>query len=530
MASAPTVDFDPDAYLKAHQEKAVADAGDFNPDAYLAGNVPVPKASPEADAGVPWSAVEVPTPWGGSFSPVQAAETVKNLGLEGGGATLGQIAGAPLAEFGGVQAGGAIGGFLGNTAAQLTTPSKSFKLGEALAAGAAGMVPGASLAKAGAKTVAKQAAKYAAANVGATNIQSLVDTGKPASLGQDLTAVGAGALSAPLSKYIDRGIREGETAIKAGNASVERASLEGGRSLGLVVPPAAVAPNAVNNGLQSFGGKASVAQETLLRNQPKVDSIVRKSLGIPEGTAISPQSLNTQKVAPYLVYEEVAKMTPASDGLLSAFKAANAEANAQYGMFRSELSRGVYRPDIKQAADAKNFEALSFRKALDKEASSIKNGAEIMERFDSAKERLAKIGLAEEGLRKGNGKIDATVFGDAFEDNPNRLTGDYKKLGAFQSAFGKYVKDATNVPPSGVDWLKMMGRVGAGGGLGYAIGGAPGAVAGVAALGAAEKGSRSLILSPFYQNRFAQPFYGPITEDVIAGTARLGTMQAGREN
>ncbi len=549
--------------LSDEQLKAIADGKmDTLPDdvlAKIAGDTSVPQGS-TGNAPVPQAAQPAPIPrpdtttgptagmdpfarTGYVMSTPQGKQAMsnavtlgKNLGLEGGGATAGQILGAPFEEFGGVHIGGSIGAGIGNTLAQLTTPGKKFSFGDVGAAMAAGTVPGLSLEKAGAKELLTQGAKYALSNAAGTYIQKGADQKRLPTLGEVAQSEATGFAAAPISKFLDSGSRALATANRAGNASVERQSLNGGRELDLLVPPAVTAPNAINNTIQSVGGKAAVAQETLLRNQPKVDSIVRRVLGIPEGTGISVPVLNAQKVGPNLVYDEVSKMTPASAALLDAYKTANTAANTQHGMFQSAKAQGIYRPDLKEAANVARTQAATFRAALDKEAATIPGGKDIIGRFDDAEVKLAQIALADQALRKGNGKIDATAFGDAFEANPERLSGDFKKLGAFQSAFGKYVKDATNTPPSGVDWLKTTTKAGfgaAGAGKGYLMGGpagaAIGAVVGAGVPMAAEKGARELALSPFYQNNFAKPFYGATTEDFPAGVARIGTMGVGRD-
>ena len=49
-----------------------------------------------------------------------------------------------------------------------------------------------------------------------------------------------------------------------------------------------------------------------------------------------------------------------------------------------------------------------------------------------------------------------------------------------------------------------------------------------AAAMAAERGSKALILSPKFQAKMAQPFYGAVTEDAPATVARIATASKGR--
>lgn len=449
-----------------------------------------------------------------------AIQTIKNMGLEAGGATIGQAAGTPFAAFGGIPIGGALGGAAGNIAAQLTTPGKKFSLGQALGAAAAGAIPGASIAKAGGKEVAVQAGKYALGNVAATNVESLVDTGKLASPSQDVLAAVTGAASAPLSKFLDRGTRAEATRVAAQQGSRSRETLRLGRELGLVVPPAAVAPNAANNTIQSIAGKAAVAQEAILRNQPKINDAVRAEIGLPMDAPITPISLNTARVGPNLVYEKIGATSPAAKNLLEQFKQASADANELYAAYRTAPIKD---PSLLAQAKAAERVADQMQTGLGKEI-----GPDLLKEFTAARVQLAKIGLAERALNLGDGNISAKVFGDAL-DAGEKLTGNFAKLGRFENAFGRYVRDAASTPPSGVDYLKMFSKIGAGGGLGYAAGGVPGAVAGTGAMMAAESGARKLALSPTFQQVMVNPQYGARTADSASELARLGTMAAGRE-
>jgi hypothetical protein len=112
-------------------------------------------------------------------------------------------------------------------------------------------------------------------------------------------------------------------------------------------------------------------------------------------------------------------------------------------------------------------------------------------------------------------------------DSGEKLTGNARTIGKFANAFERYMKETAKTPASGVDYLKTVGKLGLG--IGGASTGNPAlAVGGPLAMVAAERGSRSMLLSPFYQNRFAQPYYGPTKESLAAGMGRLAAMASGR--
>jgi len=459
----------------------------------------------------------------------QVGKVAKNAGLEGGGQALGQTLGAPFAAAGGVQIGGALGGMAGNAISQLTTRDKKFSPGEMFAAGVSGAVPGAPLAKAGAKELLKQSAKYGVTNVAAANTASLIDRRELADSRGNVVAGAAGAISPFIGKGLDIGRSSSIAATKSTQDSLNRATLREGRSLGLVVPPAVVAPNAVNNTLQSHAGKAATAQEAIIRNQAAVNDAVRKDIFgdsvVDLSAPFSPIALNTARIGPNLVYEEISKISPTAAGLLAQFKQANADANAAFSAYRASI---VKDPALLASAKAHSEVADQMEKAIAAEAKAAGANPDIIERLAEARTKLAQIGLAERAVNKGSGNIDPAIIGDAF-DAGEKLTGNLKKIGAFENAFGKYIKDQANTVPSGVDHLKYIGRMVGGSGLGYSLGGIPAAVATPIAIGASEQLTRDAILSPFYQQAFANPSYGPTGPDFAAQLAKFSTMAAGRD-
>lgn len=484
--------------------------------------------APATDAPTPslsqlWNMdIPVPGPAGvgmTTINPEKIFQIAKNMGLEGGGATLGQAIGAPFEAIGGMHIGGAIGGALGNAAGQLTTPGKNFSFGEMAGAGAMGAVPGASLAKASAMTVAKQAGKYAGANLAGKALQTGIDEGRLPALGEGAIAAGAGAIGAPLSKFLDAGIGAANAATKAGQDSVRRETLKAGQELGLVIPPSAVNPNIVNDSLQSLAGKAATAQESIIRNQPKINAAVRTEIGLPESAPLSPIAINTQRVAPNLVYEQIGKSSQQARDFLDQFKQSTSDANDLFAAYRSA---NIKDPSILAQARAKQAEAEIFKGALKTVVPKP-----LYDQFDAARVQLAKIGMVDRAVRLGDGNVDAKVFGDALEAG-EKLTGNLLKIGRFQSAFGRYVKEAATTPPSGVDYLKLLAK---GGMAGAALAKGEPSLAVAAPLGlyAAERGARTGILSQPYQRMMATPNYGAATEDVPAGLARLSTAKEGRE-
>lgn len=450
-----------------------------------------------------------------------AVKTLESLGARAGGPALGQSVGAmtgPVAPVA-VPVLGALGGLGGEIYAQRQEGTFP-RFGQMLAATATGAIPGASVAKAGTGEVLRQGAKYALVNAAATYAEKGIDEKRLPTLGEVALAEAGGFGGAGLSKFLDKGARAEATRIAAQQDAVRRETLKAGRSLGLVLPPSVPAPGPVNNALNSIAGKAAAAQEATLRNQPKINDAVRAEIGLPIDAPLSPIAINTQRVAPNMVYDKIAKTSGAAAGLLANFKQSMADANDLYATYRAAPIKD---PATLASAKAAETQAEVFKQGLSKVVAP-----DLMAEFDAARVQLAKIGLAERALNVGDGNIDAKVLGEAL-DAGEKMTGNFRKIARFQNAFGRYVQEAAKTPPSGVDYLKAFTKIGAGGGIGYAAGGVPGAIAGAAAMTASEKAARELALSPFYQRAMANPFYGSTTEDFPAGIARLGTMAESRE-
>jgi len=481
--------------------------------------IPRPDKGPFANDPIGYQGYVMASP-AGKKQMGRVAQGIKNMGLEAGGATAGQIIGAPFEEVGGSHILGAIGGALGNTVAQLTTPGKRFSFGEALGAGATGAIPGASLAKAPLKEVAKYGAKQAIGNVARENIQSFVDTGRAAPLERDAISAATGLLSSPAGKFLDSGKMAAAVKQASGNDSVRRETLRLGRELGLVVPPPAINPNPVNDTLNSIAGKAATAQSAILRNAPKIDDAIRAEIGLSPGTPFSPIALNTARVPHNLVYDQIGQSSPAAKNLLEQFKQTTADANELYAAYR--LS------PIKDPAILKQAKALDAQAAIYKTNLGKVVGPTLMKQFDSARTALAKIGLAERSVNPGTGSIDPNVIGKAL-DAGEFMSGNFTKIGRFQNAFGKYVKDASTTPPAGVDYLKTLAKIGVGG-YGVKTGDVGAAIAGVAAMEGAERGTRNLILSKAYQEKLANPSYGAAQADVPAQLAARSVARIADED
>lgn len=483
-------------------------------EAKAAGSAPVAapaQASPAQPNRSMWNSdIPVPGPAGvGSFmvNPAQVGQTVKNLGLEGGGATLGQTVGAPFEAVGGIHIGGAIGGFLGNTAAQLTTPGKKFSLGEAGAAGVAGMVPGASLAKAGAKTLLTQGAKYAGTNLVGKAVQTGIDEKRLPTLGEATMAAGTGFAGAPLGKYLDGGMRASAITKATSNNAPERRILEAGRKEGFVLGPNQLrtAPKMINTPMEAIANTQALNASTQIKNQIKVDDIARREAGLLPTDELSQKSLNTARIAPNQTYAEVAAVSPVAKETLESYKNAMNEASLARRAFRDQADTGKYNRELADAANAAEMAGDRLHKELTNEVARVGRKG-LIDELQNARVRLAKISAIERNLNV-NGRVSATGFsmdssgGAKFTDGLETIANWAR---SFPKSVGDFPREA-NTQTIFQNPIKALGFTGV------------------------PLAARSVVQSAPYQRSLVSPFYGAATEDVPATIGRLGLAKAGRD-
>lgn len=445
-----------------------------------------------------------------------------NLGLRGGLPAAGQAIGAATGPFAPAMVptlGGALGG-IGEALAQFR--EGKIRPGAILGGVVGGAIPGAPLAKAGVGAVLKEGLRQGVGNVVAKNTETLVDNGRVATLGENTLAGGAGVVGTGLAKGLDKGANAVmlAEALKRSQDATRRQTINLGKELGYVLPPSVLRPNPGNNLLNSVGGKAAMAQEAMLRNQPITNKAVREELGLPADTALSPPALNAARVGPNSVYGEVSALSPQTAIMLDDFKQAQSDANTLFTTYRNQFPKD---PSVLVAAKQRQVDADDAIKMIEKEAATLKAG-DIVDRFKEARIKLAKVGLAERALNKGDGNIDAKVIGDAY-DAGEKLTGNFEKIGRFQNAFSSALREASKVPPSGVNQLLPV----LAGGAGAMTHGVPGVVAATAATLAAPPLARQFGLSRMVQKNLV-PSYGPQRQDMAAMLARFAANAAGRQD
>lgn len=501
------------------------------------------------DAGSPFQA----SPMGVSGAPAfqKAAAVGADMGMEGVGAAGGQAIGAatgPLAPVA-VPALGAAGGMLGNAAGQIRGKiqgdRKDFSLGELLAAGVAGLVPGASLAKAGAKQVVVQAGKQGLTNVAAKQAQVAVDEKRMLTPEEAAMAAGGGVAGVLGMKALDKGVRVAAATTKTIQNAVRDRTWAAAQAAGYVIPPSHINPSPINKILESVAGKADTAQETVIRNQAITNSLAKKAIGLPSNDPIIEETLASVRERAAQPYREVAALDGGTENYTKAvgYSTTQETRKLQGGAeLVDELSKTRFQAieKMKDGQANRNSSAMQEGRELMAKAHelegkiqqlAVKHGRpDLVPKLKQARIDIAKVHDIEMALHTQSGNIAAGVLGRAEGIGKKQFyTTETGTISDFANAFPKSSKLAVDVPTPGVGQLRPV-VASAFAASGFKLAGPAGAAAGFALPFVAPAAARNLILSKPYQSLMASPFYGSTTQsDVLPNAFRMAVEAGARK-
>lgn len=450
--------------------------------------------------------------------PKEAAQALATTGLRAGAPALGQAIGAFTGPFApaAVPGLGAVFGAGGEAAAEMIEGG-GLHPGAITAAGLAGAVPGASLAKAGARTLIKEGVKFGATNIASKNLETLIDEHRLATTGEN-TFAGSFGLGAPFAiKGLDKGLNKLNQAglTKALQNSVRDKTLAAAQAAGYVIAPSKVNPSAINNTLESFAGKAATAQEAAIRNQEITNSLAAKALGLPGNAPLTSEVLKDLRAESGLAYQKVANLNPLAKKTLDDLKTARHEASIQYKFY----DRSADPAALKAAQSA---ERLSDN--LEWRLQSIATGSKqpgLVSDLRDARKTIAQSYKVERALNLGNGNVNASKLSTSI----GQLTDELDTIARFNKAFPQFTREAGSVPAPGVSKLKALTMIG-GGLTGAQFSPAAGIAAGLTPL--LDEPVRAGLLSRFGQKLLAKPSY-PSQPDFAANAARFLTQDLGRQ-
>lgn len=418
---------------------------------------------------------------------------VADTAMEGGGATVGQMAGAPFAPvtFGAsIPVGGAIGGGIGNVATQMrkihSGEREVFSLGELGGAIVTGAIPGGSQIKT-AGGLLKEGAKNVIGNYTAEAVRTGIDEHRmPNAMEGGIAAVG-GLAGTALAKGLDIGKAGRAIAGQMEADSVENALIKSARDAGYVLPPSKINPNVANGAMDYLAGDSAVGKSFSLKNQVTTDKLARQYLGLPENTALSEANIKKTVFDAQLPYREIAALSPKAAGDLDGFMQSRADSRRFWKAYDNNPT-----PQFKDLALQSDEMADLFEQELKNEAQAMGNVG-LMKRFDEARVKLAKINAIDQALGS-DGHVSAKVLSRARE-NGMMLTDDALTIAKTYETFKPVMRDRRDIGAVGSGKIPIVDKI-----------------------------ARGAMATDTYQDRMAVPTYGDARPDAAADFGRLSTM------
>lgn len=360
--------------------------------------------------------------------------------------------------------------------------------------------------------------------------------------GSDAAAMAAGMLAVPGSvAAINSGKNKlTATALRQQQNAVRDKTIADARDAGYVLSPSETNPSTLNHALEGIAGKLSTRQLASQRNQDVTNQLARDTVGVPEGTALSPalmQQLRRDAYQQgYAPVESAGVMRPgrlyrqALDDIESKYTGA---ANSFPEAVSDEVRKMVDALRVQQfdAGDAVKMTQIlrdnagkSFAsgdnglgKAQRAAATAIEDqiergltgqgqsGSEMLDNFRAARTQMAKTHTVEDALHEGTGNVQANKLAAQLRKG-KPLSDGLKTAAMTADAFPKNMQSPEMMGAiPGISPLDVFGGATLGT-LGAAATGSPaGALAALAP--AARPVVREALLSQPYQNKMGTPTY-----------------------
>jgi hypothetical protein len=351
-------------------------------------------------------------------------------------------------------------------------------------------------------------------------------------------------------------------------SGTRKQTLQDAQAAGYVVEPSSV--RAPSSKLEAIAGKASIAQESAIRNQQVTNNLAAKTIGLPEDTPLTMGVIEDLRKEAGAVYKEVADVSPTAAKALGQLQQARYDASDYFRYYNrtgdpkagkmarafqakaddlEKLIEGeaqkiveVYGAKAAGAAPSSSTSAVGFATPstagpaatesastinLEKIGETTAGAPDLMARLKAARTLIARTHDVERALNLGSGNVSAPILGRMF-DQGRPLTGELSLVGRFAQAFPRVAREVEAVPPSGVSGhdaassaiLSVGGAAAAGSPAGMVAGGAP----------LLRGPARNTVLSPKYQKGLLAEPKPPTPISTAAGQAGIAvTTQAANE-
>ena len=316
-------------------------------------------------------------------------------------------------------------------------------------------------------------------------------------------------------------------AVRTGGASilepVRGKTLKEAAKAGYVVPPSVSKPTFATERIESVAGKAAVSQAASVRNQTVTNNLAAKAIGLPEGTPLTPETIQGVRGQAGKVYDAIDELRPTvkmdwfprfhEKDLGKQLQQARAEANQLWADAAVKRT-----PEARDAARMMTATADSLEDDIQRIATAA-GKPELVKQLREARQLMAKTYDVERAIIPGTGDVSASKIGAMLDPRKRKpLMGELKTIGEFAKAFPREARNAVTVPSPGTSGTDaaataLLGTIGAG------TMGAHGALA--AGLPLLRAPARNLALRPIMQNRL-------IREPQPLGTKGLEALLGGR--
>lgn len=254
-------------------------------------------------------------------------------------------------------------------------------------------------------------------------------------------------------------------ATKAAQSEPMRETIAAAKDVGYVFDPTAINPSLPNRVLSGIAGKQNLAQRASIKNQEITNQLAAADIGLPQGQAITKESLAALKKAePAQVYDAMRGLgeipvsesyTKALDRLTEAHRGAAKSFNVKspvpelvdnYRVSKFDADSAVSAISLLREDAAKAFRAgdtalakanRGIADALEEELGRAPNAPkELLDQFRKARTQFAKIYTVEKSLNDATGNVNAATIGREFAKG-KPLSGNLEKIGRTQQAFQK---------------------------------------------------------------------------------------------
>lgn len=327
-----------------------------------------------------------------------------------------------------------------------------------------------------------------------------------------------------------------ENAANLTSQNAERnATLTAAQKQGFVVPPTTTNPTIANATLEKFGGKSDVAQGASNINAANADAVARAATGLPKNAPITTGAMRDirqkafnegyapiRKAGQFQVSPEfgaaldaiTAKASNASESfpgaaspdvaaMVDSFRPPNGVFDASHAIDATQIlrdqARALYiKGDNPAMADARIAVSKEIENELERQlAGSGQAGADMLQKFRSARQTMAIAHDVEDAIRQGSGSIEARVLARKIQNGQMPESSPLAVAAKFANVFPQANQPVARLGSQGVSKLDAFwSALSAGGGM-YALG-PYGAAAGMVPL-VVPPAARALALSPLYQ-------------------------------